>query len=271
MITKICANCNNELMAKRKDKKFCNSTCRSEHWFKSKERICAETNFQNQIRGLVPDGNNSVITSNPPKIFTREFLDSFTSLIEKNGKIKKLDEKLKILQTDLENLINEVKSPCTFLGAGTGIFLGFASTHRQSMEPKIRMRRTLLGGLGGLVVGVALDEATKENREKHCRKEIQRIKQEMEKLNASKTFLQKEIDSLKEAMNSMEKYTVADELTPVSNSQNKDIKGEQKTPVTTEESAANVSKYLHKPIIKVLENNSSDKVISSIELASMAG
>lgn len=267
MITKTCTNCNKEFSAKRRDAKFCSSTCRSEYWLKNKEEKLAELDFQKQVKGLVSENGKSTSPVNKKVKLTREYLDASGKYFKKCADMRALDHRIKLLEEELYSQINGLKTPYTIIGTGAGAYIGYTRTENRLISPNKRLNRTIFGGIGGLITGMIIDSATKESREKQTQDEIKRIKQGIEKINVSKTLLRKEIDTLNEAMNSMEKFTVVEEKINVNRTHNTDSKGVTNDHPVSGNNTGNVSKHQLKPLLKATGSKTGGKIIRSTELA----
>jgi archaellum biogenesis ATPase FlaH len=124
MTTKECLQCKQPFELTRSDKRFCNSTCRSNYYNSKKKQ---ETQAMQQLTGLITSKGNKIAKAPPDE----------SEINELNTEKKRYTNQLNLLKTAKQNnrlehskLANQLLMPNTYIGPILGSIAGAAITDK---------------------------------------------------------------------------------------------------------------------------------------------
>ena len=185
METKKCLYCNEEIIGKRDDAKFCSNTCKAKHWEEKKTEQPAkeEKSVTSQLRGVVngTDTTNPINAGATPTTKTVEVqIINPTRLPIEQDKKKVIDIKRQ-LGKEIQQLEMEIKQIGFRNGGswiigltGAGIFAGDKIAETKAPNDN---GGKFIGGILGFITGVIVQDVTKSSREADKKKRIQELQQ----------------------------------------------------------------------------------------------
>jgi len=195
----ICKECEKEFMARRKDAKFCNDTCRSKNWQRHNMNITTAAKSTPKLRGVANQNQKESLLSGLPDI------DELNAPINEFDEIQKeivMREKEKAtlcmqknqLKEQLNMIVNrgrDIDITSTLIGV-TGMSIG--SRNRNSTDSLIKM---ILGGGIGYLAGNTYKAVFKSSIDRRKEKEVAEIEKLAKVISDKQTFITRQISRLK--------------------------------------------------------------------------
>ncbi len=190
MKTKKCEECGIEFTAKRDDAKFCSSTCRSNYWKKGLTKTEGSACFKTTLKGLINDSDKPIKTISE-SISNKQYHEYKAQLANLNQQIQKVENEINNAFTELNQISNPENINVPLVAAGTGALLGFGMKGKEIDDSK-RFKRTIWGGVIGLVSGKILEQSTKELIEKNRQQRVVSLNVSINSLNVKLIILKNE-------------------------------------------------------------------------------
>ena len=184
---KHCEYCGKEFEAKRSDAKYCNSTCRSNAWYKAQAEEQAAISLKNQLTGLVSDEQVTEMKTKSNIKINPEYLLISTRIFKNINEIKNLENNEQMLIKRLKYTENSIGATYTLVGTGLGTLSGMIGKDDDNKH-----KRTVTNSLLGFAAGGLLDILTSDSRKKKQEEIRAQLNVSIHQINVKLTFLRNE-------------------------------------------------------------------------------
>lgn len=279
METKKCLYCNDEIINKREDAKFCSNTHKAKYWDEKKLLnkaslpVQKENNVANQLRGVLNGAADATIISEtikaPEQTFkTVELQVTNPDRLPLDNQYKRLTDvrttlnsKVQMLQANLKFVTSQNGSGWIVGLTGAGALLGNKATEKKTQG-------ALLGAVFGLITGMIVQDATKISREENKKRQIEKLKQEIQSMVTNIQDGDKALKIVEEKLQEIPRFHIIQKKVPVTILKAIEANSPSGILITTE--IVKPLSGLQRDVSDVsLTDINSDKIISSQHLKKM--
>ena len=201
-------------------------------------------------------------------ISNKQYHEYKAQLANLNQQIQKVENEINNAFTELNQISNPENINVPLVAAGTGALLGFGMKGKEIDDSK-RFKRTIWGGVIGLVSGKILEQSTKELIEKNRQQRVVSLNVSINSLNVKLIILKNEQSQVSGLLANTPEYIQVEKLIPISIPKPALASANCLTHDSNIPTEINVPKHITQPNRPVINVNPTGKIISSSELTSM--
>ncbi|OFY99556.1 MAG: hypothetical protein A3K10_05870 [Bacteroidetes bacterium RIFCSPLOWO2_12_FULL_31_6] len=191
MESKKCLYCNDEIIGKREDAKFCSNTCKAKHWEEKKlssqdaQPIKEEKNVASQLRGVLNGAENTKTVSE-----TSNSIEPVFKMVEQkvpnlvripiDKEYRRLSDVRKQVDNEIQELQAKLKQINSLNGSGWIWGLTGAGAIVGNKAAKKKDHGTVLGATLGLITGIIIQDVTKSSRDEEKKWQAKQLQQELQ-------------------------------------------------------------------------------------------
>jgi len=216
---------------------------------------------------LINDSDKPIKTISE-SISNKQYHEYKAQLANLNQQIQKVENEINNAFTELNQISNPENINVPLVAAGTGALLGFGMKGKEIDDSK-RFKRTIWGGVIGLVSGKILEQSTKELIEKNRQQRVVSLNVSINSLNVKLIILKNEQSQVSGLLANTPEYIQVEKLIPISIPKPALASANCLTHDSNIPTEINVPKHITQPNRPVINVNPTGKIISSSELTSM--